>query len=157
MERGEIMEIIRPDWDSIDLYNGSYGAHLFEKERGLASIYILDGLDVGDDIRGKFRRKSSQGFVGHCLIVFYGTKRFYLEISPYSRKGKDDRLSTVWHQEVVFNCIGNDYANTNKYKFIGGLHGMFVAVSVEIEAQGFEIHIYGKDEPFPESLLPVTD
>jgi hypothetical protein len=34
------MEVIRPDWESFDLYNSILGAHLFEKERGLARIYI---------------------------------------------------------------------------------------------------------------------
>jgi hypothetical protein len=150
------MEVIRPDWESIDLYNGSYGAHLFEKERGLAAIYIIDGLEAlpGNDMKDKFHRKSSEGFVGHCLIVFYGVKRFYLRISPYSRI--ENGAKSIWHQKVEFNYLGSNYPNTSNYEFIGSLHGMFAAVAVEIEAQGFEIHIYGKDEPYPESLLPAV-
>jgi hypothetical protein len=152
------MEIIRPDWESIDLYNGSYGAHLFEKERGLARIYIHSGLEAlpGNDMKDKFHRKNSHGFVGHCLIVFYGVKRFDFEISPYSPDAGENGRS-IWHSDVEFKYIGNDYPNTNKYEFEGSVHGIPAAVFVEIEAQGFEIHIYGKDEPYPEALLPATD
>jgi hypothetical protein len=152
------MEIIRPDWESIDLYCGRYGAHLFEKERGLARIYIHSGLEAlpGNDMKDKFHRMNSRGFVGHCLIVFYGVKRFDFEIFPYSDIGEDGE-GTIWHQKVEFNYIGNDYPNTIKYEFEGALHGILAPVSVEIEAQGFEIHIYGKDEPYLEALLPATD
>jgi hypothetical protein len=152
------MEIIRPDWESIDLYHGRYGAHLFEKERGLARIYIHDGLDAlpGNDMKEKFHRKNSHGVVGHCLIVFYGVKRFDLVVSPYSDIGENGE-GIVWHPDIEFKYVGDDYPNTNEYEFIGSLHGMFAPVSVEIEAQGFEIHIYGKDEPYLEALLPATD
>jgi hypothetical protein len=150
------MEIIRPDWESFDLYNSKLGAHLFEKERGLARIYIHDGLDVDDDIRGKFHRKNSHGFVGHCLIVFYGVKRFDFVVSPYSPGAGEDGRS-IWHSDVEFKYIGNDYPNMSKYEFEGHLLGLFSRGSIEIEAQGFEIHIYGKDEPYPEALLPATD
>jgi hypothetical protein len=150
------MEIIRPDWESFDLYNGSYGAHLFEKERGLARIYIHSGLAVAsNELRDKFHRKNSQGFVGHCLIVFYGVKRFYLRAASYSDIGEDGE-GTIWHQKVESNYIGNDYPNTTKYEFVGSLFGMFAPVSIEIEAQSFEIHIYGKDEPILEALLPAV-
>jgi hypothetical protein len=151
------MEIIRPVWDSVDLYNGVYGAHLFEKERGLARIYIHSGLAVaGEEFMNKFHRRNSHGFVGHCLIVFYGVKRFYIRVSPYSDVGENGE-STIWHQRVEYNYIGNDYPNTIEYEFEGGLLGILSSVSIEIEAQGFEIHIYGKDEPYPEALLPATD
>jgi hypothetical protein len=149
------MEIIRPDWGTFSLYNSILGAHLFEKERGLARIYIHDGLDVDDDIRGKFHRKDSQGFVGHCLIVFYGVKKFDFVVFPYSPGAGEDGRS-IWHSKVEFNYVGDDYPHTNKYEFEGGLMGIPSSASIELEAQGFEIHIYGKDKPLPESLLPAV-
>jgi hypothetical protein len=118
-------------------------------------MYIHSGLDVDDDIRGKFHRKNSHGFVGHCLIVFYGVKKFDFVASPYSPSAGEDGRN-IWHPNVEFKYVGNDYPNTSKYEFEGSLFGVFAPVFVEIEAQGVEIHIYGKDDPVPESLLPAV-
>ncbi|MBD9577471.1 hypothetical protein IB260_19270 [Pseudomonas sp. PDM23] len=138
------MKVVKNCWNLIETYNCQYGAHVFDGVD--AKIYVNHWLDVDDCLREEFSRRNDSGFVGHCLLVFRGVKDFTFDISMHT--GKDGQV--VWGQPVRFNYSGNSMKEINMYSFEGSLHGFPSAVKVSVRAEGFELHILGKDEPAKE-------
>jgi len=139
------MEIIRDCWPSIETYNCQYGAHLFDGST--AKIYVNHWLCLYDrNLLNKFSRKNEDGFVGHCLLVFKGVKKFQFDVTTYSKVDNE----TIWNKPVSFHYVGSSSGTTTEYDFEGSLHGFPSSVSIRIEAERFELHILGKDEPAKE-------
>lgn len=139
------MKIIENCWEQIETYNCQYGAHIFENS--IARIYVNHWLDVSPEMGGLFSRKNDEGFVGHCILVFYGVKNFSFIVKQWELL--DDK--TVWRDPVVFSYEGTGTDKTTKYDFEGSLHGFPSSVSVAIEAERFELHILERDEPSRQS------
>ncbi len=137
------MEIVHDCWSSIETYNCQYGAHLFDGST--AKIYVNHWLDVDASLRSKFARRNEDGFVGHCLLVFRGVKKFQFDVM-LSREGGD----LVWSEPVSFSYAGAASGATAEYCFEGSLHGFPSSASIRVEAESFELHILGKDEPAKE-------
>ena len=97
----------------------------------------LGGLD------GLFWRRNSEGFVGHCLFVFFGVRRFDFIVTPYARI---DGV-TKWLDPINFSYHGKDRGDVSEYRFEGGLQGISSSVNAIVEAQRFELHILGEGEP----------
>lgn len=135
------MEIIQDCWSSIETYNCQYGAHLFDGST--AKIYVNHWLDVDDKLRSKFVRKNENGFVGHCILVFKGVRKFQFDVLTNSHEG--DEL--VWGEPIAFSYVGTSTGPMTEYYFEGSLHGFPSSVSIRVEAESFELHILGKDEP----------
>ena len=139
------MEIIRDCWPSIETYNCQYGAHLFDGST--AKIYVNHWLCLYDrNFLNKFSRKNEDGFVGHCLLVFKGVKKFQFDVTTYRKVNNE----TIWNKPVSFHYVGSSSGTTTEYDFEGSLHGFPSSVSIRIEAERFELHILGKDEPAKE-------
>lgn len=139
------MEIVYDCWSSIETYNCQYGAHLFDGST--AKIYVNHWLDVDGNLRSKFVRRNDAGFVGHCVLVFKGVRKFQFEVLTNSKEA--DEL--VWSEPISFNYTGTSTGAMTKYYLEGSLHGFASSVSIRVEAEGFELHILGKDEPAKES------
>lgn len=139
------MKIVENCWDQIETYNCQYGAHVFENST--AKIYVNHWLDVAPELGRLFARKNEEGFVGHCILVFYGVKIFELSVKQWELK--DDK--TVWREPVIFYYEGAATEGVTRYDFEGSLHGFPSSVSITIEAQNFELHILEKDEPARQS------
>lgn len=44
-----------------------------------------------------FHVQQDEGFVGHCILVFYDVKSFHMSVSPYDwENGK-----AAWHTPIV--------------------------------------------------------
>ena len=139
------MEIIHDCWPSIETYNCQYGAHLFDGST--AKIYVNHWLCLYDrNLLNKFSRKNEDGFVGHCLLVFKGVKKFQFDVTTYSKVNNE----TIWNKPVLFHYVGSFFGTTTEYDFEGSLHGFPSSVSIHIEAEKFELHILGKNEPAKE-------
>ncbi|MGO4808585.1 hypothetical protein AB4156_03150 [Cupriavidus sp. 2MCAB6] len=139
------MKIIENCWSQIETYNCQYGAHVFENST--AKIYVNHWLDVDPEIGGFFSRRNDDGFVGHCILAFYGVKIFKFSVKQWElENGK-----TVWREPVIFHYEGSGNEGAIKYDFEGSLHGFPSSVSIAIEAQKFELHILEKDEPSRQS------
>ena len=135
------MKIVPNCWSSIETYNCQYGAHLFDGSS--AKIYVNHWLDVDSELREFFSRRNADGFVGHCLLVFRGVKKFDFEITTHSKQGD----KTVWDKPVSFSYSGSPIGETIRFHFDGSLQGFPSSVSISIEAQEFELHILEDDEP----------
>jgi hypothetical protein len=135
------MQVISNCWSSIETYNCQYGAHLFDGTS--AKIYVHHWLDVESSLRDKFSKRNDAGFVGHCLLVFLGVKKFDIEVTTHSKQGDE----TVWSKPVSFSYSGSPLGNTSHFYCEGSLHGFPSSVSLAIDAQGFELHILDSDEP----------
>lgn len=138
------MKVVEDCWDQIETYNCQYGAHLFADST--AKIYVNHWL-AASGLTEFFYRKNDEGFVGHCVLVFYGVKVFDFVVTPCeTQNGK-----LVARDPVAFHYAGETEGETTKYEFEGSLHGFFSSVSVTIEAQRFALHILEKDEPARQS------
>lgn len=135
------MKVVKSCWSSIETYNCQYGAHLFDGED--AWIYVNHWLDVDASLKEYFWRKNEHGFVGHCLLVFRGVKKFDMEVLTYSTRGEE----TLWDAPVSFSYSGSPNGETTQFDFEGSLQGFPSSVSFSIEAQVFELHILERDEP----------
>lgn len=138
------MKIIDGCWSLIETYNCQYGAHIFDGST--AKIYVSHWLDVDGSLRESFSRRNSDGFVGHCLLVFCGVKRFDFEVTTYS----NENGQAVWHKPVSFNYVGDPKGPINSFYLEGSLQGFPSSVKIEIESERFELHILDKDEPAQE-------
>lgn len=139
------MKLVEDCWDQIDTYNCQYGAHVFVDST--AKIYVNHWLATNGELDKLFYRKNDEGFVGHCILVFYGVKVFDLVVRGwFVRDGE-----TVWENPVEFHYEGDAKTGTTKYEFEGSLHGFGSSVSITIEAQRFALQILGKDEPASQS------
>ena len=91
--------------------------------------------------------RNEDGFIGHCLLVFKGVKKFQFDVMTHSKVGNE----TVWSKPVSSHYVGSFSGTTTEYAFEGSLHGFPSSASISIEAEEFELHILGKDEPAKES------
>jgi len=140
------MKIFENCWNALETCNCQYGAHIFENDS--AMIYVNHWLDVDSNLRGYFYRKNDQGFVGHCLLVFHGVKKFDFVVNQYTKQGE----KIIWHEPVSFNYLGTTpETETTKYMMEGSLHGFPSSVQILVEALAFELRILGKDEPASQS------
>lgn len=139
------MKIIKNCWSQIDTYNCQYGAHIFQDST--AKIYVNHWLCVDRDLDHLFFRRNEEGFVGHCILAFYGVKTFKFCIKQCELQ--DDKM--VWSDPVIFHYEGAPTEGMTKYEFEGSLHGFLSSVWISIEAQKFELHILDKDEPARQS------
>lgn len=139
------MEIIQDCWSSIETYNCQYGAHLFDGST--AKIYVNHWLCLYDrSLLKKFSRRNADGFVGHCILVFKGVRKFQFDVLTTRREGDE----VVWSDPISFSYAGVSTGPMTEYYFEGSLHGFSSSVSVRVEAESFELHILGKDEPAKE-------
>lgn len=135
------MEVISNCWSLIETYNCQYGAHIFDGTS--AKIYVHHWLSVDSSLNKKFSRKNKDGFVGHCLLVFRGVKKFDVEVMTYNKNG----VEVVWDKPVSISYSGSPIDDTERYDFEGSLQGFPSSVSFSVEAQDFELHILESDEP----------
>ncbi|WP_120346214.1 hypothetical protein [Paraburkholderia fungorum] len=139
------MKIIKDCWASLGASECQYGAHIFDGKD--AAIYVNHWLAVFGDFDKYFFRKNSEGFVGHCQLVFTGVKRFEFSVSTYVREG--DKV--IWQEPAVFAYSGSASENFFTYRLEGSLHGFSSSVSILVQAQGFELRILGENEPARQS------
>jgi hypothetical protein len=135
------MKVIPNCWSSIETYNCQYGAHLFDGTS--VKIYVHHWLGIYSSLNETFSRRNEDGFVGHCLLVFLGVKKFDIEVMTHSKQGDE----IVWDKPVSFSYSGSPIGDTTHFDFEGSLQGFPSYVSFSIEAQGFELHILESDEP----------
>ena len=135
------MNIFKNCWADISTSECIFGAHLFHGS--IAKIHIVSGLDVGlENIDFKLN-KDKYGFIGNCLLIFNGVKKFDLAVSQYDIKGGEN----IWCEPIYFNYmvgnikIGKNVDDIIKYCLGGGLHGFLAYVAIEIEAENMELHI----------------
>jgi hypothetical protein len=140
------MKIVQNCWDQIDTYNCQYGAHIFAKST--ARIYVNQWLAPSKELHGLFYRKNDEGYVGHCVLVFEGIKTFDFSVTIVH---KDREGKPFWDDPITSHYEGSATDGLTKYALEGSLHGFSSSVSISIEAQKFELHILGKDEPARES------
>lgn len=141
------MKIIENCWSKVHPFDCQYGAHLFD---GItASIYINHWLAVSSDLWSHFSRKNEEGFVGHCLLVFRGVKKFDFVVTPYDRQGEE----IIWHEPVSFNYSGSSLGETTLFYCEGSLHGFPSSVGITVDAEKFELQILEKDEPAREGQI----
>ena len=133
------MRIIENCWDQIETYNCQYGAHLFEGS--IAKIYVNHWLDVSPEMGKLFSRKNDDGFVGHCMLVFCGVRTFKFSVRLWELQN----AKTVWREPIDFYYEGVGKEGIITYDFEGSLHGFPSSVSINIEAERFELHISDKD------------
>jgi hypothetical protein len=139
------MKIIKNCWDVIGASECIFGAHLFEKS--VAKIYVVGGLDVGNEMGKLFFKTDKDGFAGHCLLVFHGVRFFDLSISSYNEEG--DKV--IWHEPTVVRYEGTapepiKEKKAEEYLLGGGLLGFRAYFAATIEAEDFEIHVLGEKE-----------
>lgn len=139
------MKIIENCWDQIETYNCQYGAHIFEGS--IAKIYVNHWLDVAPEMVRFFSRINDEGFVGHCILAFFGVKNFKFSVRQWEVKGG----KTVWCEPVDFCYEGVEAGRLISYEFEGSLHGFPSSVFVAIEAERFELHVLDNDEPARQS------
>lgn len=135
------MKIVKNCWKSIGAFDCQYGAHLFEGST--LKIYVNHWLAVGLDLMPFFHRRNEDGFVGHCLLVFHGVKKYNFSVRTYT---KEDGVVN-WNEPVIFGYSGSIREDITAYSLEGSLHGFPSSVSISIEAQEFELHILENDEP----------
>lgn len=135
------MKIIENCWDEIGASDCNFGAHIFENST--ARIYVHDGLDVGLEMGNLFQHVNDDGFAGPCVLLFYGVKKFDLSVNEYKKQNGH----TEWKDPVLSHYEGHATEGTKTYHLAGDLHGFLTYVTIEIEAQKFELHILEKDEP----------
>jgi hypothetical protein len=133
------MKIVKGCWESLAAFDCQFGAHLFDGED--AYIYVNDWLGVFGAIEDDFCKKSEDGFVGHCILVFRGVRKFDFVATPYVMV--DGVVS--WKSPIPFNYAGNGGGKI--YELAGSLHGFATSVSVYVDAKDFELHILGVGEP----------
>lgn len=134
------MKVLQDCWDDIGAADCDFGSYLFKEST--ATIYVHDGLDVGTEMSSLFFQRNDEGFAGHCLLVFRGVKFFEFAVRPYDNQNG----SVVWRDRVAHRYQGLASEGTKKYLLGGGLHGSLAYVAVEVDAQGFEIHILDNAE-----------
>ncbi|MGJ0522217.1 hypothetical protein ACR42A_01570 [Burkholderia gladioli] len=140
-----IVKILKDCWKFLGVSECQYGAHIFDGVN--ATIYVNNWLAAFGGLDREFFRKNSDGFVGHCLLVFLNIKRFDFVVTPYMRE--DDGV--VWCDPVRFIYAGPNREEASKYELEGSLHGFSSSVSILVEARDFELRILEGDEPAHQS------
>ncbi|HDR9489373.1 hypothetical protein [Burkholderia stabilis] len=135
------MKIVKNCWDLLAAFDCQYGAHFFDGKD--AYIYVNDWLGVFGVIEDDFCKKNQDGFVGHCVLVFRGVKRFDFVVTPY--EVVDGAVS--WKRSIPFNYAGDEGGGGRVYELAGSLHGFASSVSICVDSAEFELHILGVDEP----------
>lgn len=134
------MKVIGNCWDVIGATDCQYGAHLFDGS--VAKIYVNHGLDVGLEMSRLFSRKNDDGYAGHCILVFHGVKKFDFVVNQYEMQNENP----IWRDPISNHYEGKNPNGEKKYHLGGGLYGFQAYVSIEIEAQSFELHILEADD-----------
>lgn len=129
------MKVIKSCWDEIGVSDCSFGAYIFENST--AKIYVHDGVDVGLEMGKLFRYVNEDGFAGPCILVFYGVMKFDFTVREYERQND----KTVWSTPMHSHYEGKAIDGKNTYRLGGGLFGFSAYVTIEIEAQKFELQI----------------
>lgn len=139
------MKVLKDCWNSLGAFDCQYGAHLFNGSD--AFIYVNHWLAAFGQIGDEFSRKNSEGFVGHCILVFRGVKRLDFVVTPYVTRDGEVSLQSP----INFNYSGPEQGQTVGYELAGSLHGFASSVSISVEAREFELHILEQDEPARQS------
>ena len=135
------MKIIENCWEEIMASECVFGAHIFENST--AKIYVHDGLAVGLEMGKLFCHMNDDGFAGPCILAFYGVSIINMTVSTYEWQNE----KPAWRTPVRTHHEGNVHGDTKKFGLAGSLLGFLSWADIEIEAQKFELHILGKDEP----------
>ncbi|QDQ84985.1 hypothetical protein [Paraburkholderia megapolitana] len=139
------MKVIKDCWTSLGVSECQYGGHLFDGAN--ATIYVNHWLAAFGGFDRNFYRRNPDGFVGHCLLVFLGVRRFDLIATPYVRaQGR-----VVWQDPVNFNYSGLAREGISRFEMEGSLQGFASSVSILVEAQEFELRILEEHEPARQS------
>lgn len=139
------MMVIKDCWGSLGVSECQYGAHVFDGSN--ATIYVNHWLAAFGGLDQFFCRKNSDGFVGHCLLVFLGVEKFDLVVSPYVRKDG----AIIWRDPINFSYSGAAQKKASRYDLAGSLQGFASSVSVTVEAREFELHVLEENEPARQS------
>jgi hypothetical protein len=134
------MKIVENSWDEIGASDCVFGNYIFENST--AKIYVHDGLDVGLEMQGQFRNMTNDGFAGHCVLVFLGVKKFDFRVREY--KKQNDKI--IWSDPITSRYEGQEKDELKTYYLAGSLYGFSTYVTVEIEAQKFELQILEENE-----------
>lgn len=140
------MKIFKNCWDKIDTYNCQYGAHVFFDST--AEIYVNQWLAPSRELYHEFSRVNDEGYAGHCKLVFTGVRKFDFQVTLI-HKGEGGKL--FWRDPMCTSYEGNVTEDLKEYILEGSLHGFSSSVSINVEAQGFELHILENDEPARQS------
>jgi hypothetical protein len=106
-------------------------------------IYVNHWLAAFDGLDQSFARRNSKGFVGHCLLVFAGVKKFNFIVTPYIHEAG----RVVWQDPINFLYSGSARDSIATYEMEGSLHGFPSSVHALIEARAFELHVWEENEP----------
>ncbi|AXV79848.1 MULTISPECIES: hypothetical protein [Ralstonia solanacearum species complex] len=139
------MRVIKDCWASLGVSECQYGAHVFDGSK--AMIYVNHWLAAFGGLDQFFCRKNSDGFVGHCLLVFLGVEKFNFIVNPYVRE--EGRV--IWCNPINFNYSGAAQEGAFRYDLAGSLQGFASSVSIMVEAREFELHVLGENEPARQS------
>lgn len=134
------MKIIKDCWEMLGASECQYGAHIFDGSKAI--IYVSHWLSAFGGLDQFFWRRNSEGFVGHCLLVFLGVAKFNFIVNPYVWKDKE----VTWGDPVNFSYSGSAQQTTSTYELAGSLQGLATSVSISIEAREFELHVLGENE-----------
>jgi len=134
------MHIIENCWDDLNASECDFGAHIYQNS--VAKIYVDKGLDVRSKLVDVFDRKNG-GFVGHCVLIFYGVREIEFVIREYEREGEN----ILWKDPIAVRHEGDGGQELKKYYMGGGLHGFSASVSIVVEAERFVLQILKEDEP----------
>ncbi|TRT87209.1 MAG: hypothetical protein EWV63_09030 [Microcystis aeruginosa Ma_OC_H_19870700_S124] len=134
------MKILDDCWNDVGAADCDFGPYVFKDST--AKIYVYDGLDVGNDMSPMFNRRSASGFAGHCLLVFQGVQSFEFALRHYEEKSG----TVVWGDREVRRYQGQAEDGARKYFLGGRLHGCTCYVSIELEAQRFQIRLFEEGE-----------
>ncbi|SIO68317.1 hypothetical protein [Paraburkholderia phenazinium] len=135
------MKIIKDCWAMLGASECQYGAHMFDGTN--AMIYVSHWLAAFGGLDRFFWRKNSDGFVGHCLLVFLDVERFNFIVNPYVR----EEGGIIWRDPVNFIYSGVTQEKTSRYELEGSLQGFASSVSIVVEAREFELHVLDENEP----------
>jgi len=133
------MHIIENCWDDLNASECDFGAHIYQNS--VAKIYVDKGLDVRPKLLDIFDRKS-EGFVGHCVLTFYGVREFKFVIREYTLENE----KILWENPIAIHYKGDGGEGLKKYYMGGGLHGFSASVSIFVEAERFALHILKENE-----------
>jgi hypothetical protein len=135
------MKIVKDCWEKLGVSECQYGAHVFNGVDVV--VYVNHWLAAFAGLDQLFSRKNSEGFVGHCQLVFREVERFDLTVEPYCLEaGK-----VIWLDPVKFQYSGKPQRGSSIFQLAGSLHGFFASVDISVVAREFELHVLAENEP----------
>jgi hypothetical protein len=154
------MQTIRHCWDQISAYSSHFGGYQLD---GITfRIYVADWLDGDSSITTKFPPADRKGYrdrgmVGHCNLVFYGTKTISLEIIPCLML--DSNGDEVWGKASLKFWNKLQGFGENKYSFEGKCLVDQTWISLDIQAESFSLEILDLNESGNQniSILGIMD